>query len=67
MDYDDGFILQKDVNWSLLNEGLAIPISVCSRLAHTGTVSLFLDMYKESYEIENINLNIYNYGYRINY
>lgn len=63
MDYDDGFILQKDVNWSLLNEGLAIPISVCSRLAHTGTVSLFLDMYKESYEIENINLNIYNYGY----
>ncbi len=62
MDYDDGFILQKDVNWSLLNEGLAIPISVCSRLAHTGTVSLFLDMYKESYEIENINLNI-NYGY----
>ena len=67
MDYDDGFILQKDVNWSLLNEGLAIPISVCSRLAHTGTVSLFLDMYKESYEIENINLNIYNYGYWINY
>lgn len=29
MDYD-GFILQKDVNWSLLNEGLAIPISVYS-------------------------------------
>jgi hypothetical protein len=33
MDYDDGFILQKDVNWSLLNEGLAIPVSVCSRFA----------------------------------
>ena len=33
MNYDDGFILQKDVNWSLLNEGLAIPISVCSRFA----------------------------------
>ena len=31
MDYDDGFILQKDVNWSLLNEGLAIPISVYAR------------------------------------
>ena len=28
---EDGFILQKTVNWSLLNEGLAIPISVCSR------------------------------------
>ena len=24
MDYEGGFILQKDVNWSLLNEGLAI-------------------------------------------
>ena len=24
------FILQKSVNWSLLNEGLAIPVSVCS-------------------------------------
>ena len=33
MDYESGFILQKDVNWSLLNEGLAIPISVCSRFA----------------------------------
>ncbi len=29
MDYENGFILQKDVNWSLLNEGLAIPVSVC--------------------------------------
>ena len=31
MDYDNNFILQKNVNWSLLNEGLAIPVSVCSR------------------------------------
>ena len=30
MDYDSTFILQKSVNWSLLNEGLAIPVSVCS-------------------------------------
>ncbi len=29
MDYENGFILQKSVNWSLLNEGLAIPVSVC--------------------------------------
>ena len=42
MEYDDGFILQKDVNWSLLNEGLAIPISVYSRLAHSETVPLIL-------------------------
>ena len=33
MDYDGGFILQKDVNWSLLTEGLAIPISVCLHFA----------------------------------
>ena len=33
MDYESGFILQKDVNWSLLNEGLAIPISVSSRFS----------------------------------
>ena len=30
MDYYGNFILQKKVNWSLLNEGLAIPVSVCS-------------------------------------
>ena len=51
MDYDDGFILQKDVNWSPLNERLAIPISVCSRLAHTGTVPLILEF-----------LKLYSYG-----
>ena len=33
MDYACGFILQKDVNWSLLTEGLSIPTSVCSRFA----------------------------------
>ena len=31
MDYENGFILQKDINWSLFNEGLAIPVSVYSR------------------------------------
>ena len=31
MDYDYNFILQKNVNWSLLNGGLAISVSVCSR------------------------------------
>lgn len=30
MDYDANFIMQKSINWSLLNEGLAIPVSVCS-------------------------------------
>ena len=30
MDYDNGFILQKAVDWSLLNDGMTIPVSVCS-------------------------------------
>ncbi len=30
MDYDANFIMQKSINWSLLNEGLIIPVSVCS-------------------------------------
>ena len=30
MDYDNGFILQKAVDWSLLNGGMTIPVSVCS-------------------------------------
>lgn len=30
MNYDGNFILQKSVNRSLLNEGLAIPVPVCS-------------------------------------
>ena len=29
MDYDNGFILQKTVDWSLLNDGMTIPVSVC--------------------------------------
>ena len=29
MDYDNGFILQKAVDWSLLNDGMTIPVSVC--------------------------------------
>ena len=37
MGYDNGFILQKtmvssnrSVDWSLLNDGMTIPVSVCS-------------------------------------
>ena len=30
MDYDNGFILQKTVDWSLLSDGMTIPVSVCS-------------------------------------
>lgn len=30
MDFDNGFIMQKTVDWSLLNDGMTIPVSVCS-------------------------------------
>jgi len=30
MDYDNGFILQKTVDRSLLNDGMTIPVAVCS-------------------------------------
>ena len=42
MDYDGGFILQKDVNWSLLTEGLAIPTSVCSRFADWDATNIII-------------------------
>ena len=32
MDYEKGFVMQKRVNWSLLNQGLPIPISLCEFL-----------------------------------
>jgi len=32
MDYDGRFILQKTVDWSLLNDGMTIPVSACALL-----------------------------------
>ena len=32
MDYDGSFIMQKTVDWSLLNEGMTIPVSACALL-----------------------------------
>ena len=32
MDYDGRFIMQKTVDWSLLNDGMTIPVSVCAVL-----------------------------------
>lgn len=32
MDYDGGFIMQKTVDWSLLNDGMTIPTAACSLL-----------------------------------
>lgn len=33
MNDDGGFILQKTVDWSLLNDGMTIPVSACSLLS----------------------------------
>ena len=33
MDYDNGFILQKTMDRSLLNDGMTIPISACAPIA----------------------------------
>lgn len=33
MDYDGNFVMQKVVDWSLLNDGMTIPTAVCSLLA----------------------------------
>ena len=65
MDYDGGFILQKEVNWSLLNEGLAIPISVCSRfyvwdasiLKHGASKQVKILIDGEFYDAKLINQN----------
>lgn len=32
MDFERNFIMQKSVDWSLLNDGFTIPVSVCSLL-----------------------------------
>lgn len=65
MDYDGGFILQKDVNWSLLNEGLALPISVYSRFAdwddsilkHGASKQVKILIDEEFYDAKLINQN----------
>ena len=33
MDYDGRFIMQKTVDWSLLNNGMTIPVSACAPIA----------------------------------
>lgn len=32
MDYDGRFIIQKTMDWSLLNDGMTIPVSACALL-----------------------------------
>ena len=32
MDYEGRFIMQKTVDWSLLNDGMTIPVSACASI-----------------------------------
>ena len=50
MDYDGRFIMQKTVDWSLLNDGMTIPVSACALLKalppKEEQQTVFLESYK---------------------
>ena len=58
MDYDNGFILQKTVDWSLLNDGMAFPVSVCSLFA-----SHHIDYFTHSQNNDSTNIIIISPNY----
>ena len=58
MDYDNGFILQKAVDWSLLNDGMTIPVSVCSLFT-----SHHIDYFTRSQNNESTNIIIISPNY----
>ena len=57
MDYDNGFILQKAVDWSLLNDGMTIQVSVCSLLSH------HIDYFTRSQNNDSTNIIIISPNY----
>ena len=58
MDYDNGFILQKTVDWSLLNDGMTIPVSVCSLFT-----SHHIDYFTRSQNNDSTNIIIISPNY----
>ena len=42
MDYDSGFFMQKKADWSLLNYGMTIPLSVVIVLLHKLGIPIFV-------------------------
>ena len=58
MDYDNGFILQKTVDWSLLNDGMTIPVSVCSLFT-----SHHIDYFTHSQNNDSTNIIIISPNY----
>ena len=58
MDYDNGFILQKTVDWSLLNDGMTFPVSVCSLFT-----SHHIDYFTHSQNNDSTNIIIISPNY----
>lgn len=65
MQYDFDFIMQKKVNWSLLNQGLSIPIAACtlfeawnpSILIHGNSIKIKILIDSELYDATLVNQN----------
>ena len=58
MDYNNGFILQKTVDWSLLNDGMTFPVSVCSLFT-----SHHIDYFTRSQNNDSTNIIIISPNY----
>lgn len=65
MEFNRNFIMQKRVDWSLLNQGMTIPVSVCALLkswnkdilTHGSKIGIKVVVGEESYDAELINQN----------
>ena len=68
MDYDGGFIMQKTVDWSLLNDGMTIPVSACAML-HVWDESILthtphhIDYFTRSQNNDSTNIIIISQNY----
>ena len=58
MGYDNGFIWQKTVDWSLLNDGMTFPVSVCSLFT-----SHHIDYFTHSQNNDSTNIIIISPNY----
>ena len=58
MEYEGRFFMQKTVDWSLLNDGMTIPASVCSLFP-----SHHIDYFTRSQNSDSTNIIIINPNY----
>ena len=72
MDYENGFILQKTVDWSLLNEGMTLPVSLmtifgdwdASTIVHGSKKKIKVLLNNKMYDatLTNVNFSKDDYG-----